>query len=150
MGEWAERLTDAFYWASADDPSGSPDISLLDHVGGCFEAVAEALRLVQDEQGRRAGLERGLPLLAEAQSALRRSLQRLQAPDDPDQLEVYERVREIAARHRIFLKRFMRADDLADPEAWPGRLARIEALSGGGAQSQRQKVAPRSASDRMS
>ena len=119
MGEWAEKLTDAFYWACADDPSGSPDISLLDHVGGCFEAVAEALRLVQEDRERRAGLERSLPLLAEAQSALRRSLQRLQAPDDPDQLEVYERVREIAARHRIFLKRFMRADDLADPEAWP-------------------------------
>ena len=34
----------------------------------------------------------------------------------------------------------MRADDQADPEAWPGRLARIEALSGGGVQSQRQKV----------
>ena len=55
------------------------------------------------------------PLLAEAQSALRRSLQRLQAPDDPDQLAAYEWVRETAARHRIFLKRFMRADDLADP-----------------------------------
>ncbi len=140
MVEWAERLTDVFYWACADDPSESPAISLLDHVAGCFEAVAEALRLVRHDQGRRAGLEKSLPLLAEAQSALRRSLGRLRAPDDPDQVAVYERVREISARHRIFLKRFMRGEDLADPEAWPGRLARIEALSGGGARSQRQKM----------
>ena len=81
-----------------------------------------------------------MPLLAEAQSALRQSLRRLKAPDDPDQLAAYEWVREAAARHRIFLKRFLRADDLADPEGWPDLLARIEALSGGGAQSQRQRM----------
>jgi hypothetical protein len=140
MVEWAGRLTDAFYWANTDDPSGSPDISLLDQVGGCFETVAEGLLLVRDAQARRGGMDRALPLLAEAQSALRRSLLRLKAPDDPDQRAAYEWVREVAARHRIFLKRFLRADDLADPEGWPGRLARIEALSGGGTQSQRQRM----------
>ena len=140
MVDWAESLTDAFYWASADDPSGTADITLLDQVGGCFETVAEGLMVVRDARHRRGGLERALPLLAEAQSALRQSLRRLKAPDDPDQLAAYEWVREAAARHRIFLKRFLRADDLADPEGWPGRLARIEALSGGGAQSQRQRM----------
>jgi hypothetical protein len=140
MVEWAGTLTDAFYWASTGDPSGSPDISPLDHVGGCFETVSEGLLLVRDAQVRRGGLDRALPLLAEAQSALRQSLRRLKAPDDPDQLATYEWVRGAAARHRIFLKRFLRADDLADPEGWPGRLARIEALSGGGAQSQRQRM----------
>jgi hypothetical protein len=139
MQQWAERLTDAFYWASTEDSSGSPDISILDHVGGCFETVADGLLLVRAARHRRGGLEKALPLLAEAQSALRRALQRLKAPDDPDQLAAYEGVRETAARHRIFLKRFLRADDLAVPEAWPGLLARIEAQCGGGPDSQRHE-----------
>jgi hypothetical protein len=130
MRLWAERLTDAFYWAGAEDPAGAPDISPLDHVGGCFEALAEGLRLVQRSLGRRGGLEKALPLLAEGQSAVRRALRRLEAPDDPDQLAAYEIVRETAARHRIFLKRFLRADDLAAPESWPGLLSRIEAQAG--------------------
>src|SRR5947209_5488399 len=68
MRDWAERLTDAFYWANADDPSGSPGLSALDDVGGCFEALAEGLRLVHGPGQRRGGLEEALPLLAEAQS----------------------------------------------------------------------------------
>ncbi|MDR3617716.1 MAG: hypothetical protein P4L85_00055 [Paludisphaera borealis] len=135
---WAEALTDAFYWASADDPSGTPDVSLLDHVGGCFETVAEGLLLVRDVEHRRGGLERALPLLAEAQSALRQSLRRLKAREDPDQVEAYERVRDAAARRHLFLKRFLRADDPADPAGWPGLLARIEAEAGSGPRSQRQ------------
>jgi hypothetical protein len=140
MVAWAEALTDAFYWASSEDPAGTPDIALLDQVGGCFETVAEGLLLLRDAQHRRGGLERGLPLLAEAQSALRRSLQRLQPRQDPDQSEVYERVRDAAARHRQFLKRFMRADDLADPAGWPGLLARIETQAGIRPQSQQQTM----------
>ena len=129
MVEWADRLTDSFYWLNAPDTSQPADLSLLDDVGGCFEAVAEASSLVADAGGRRGAVERALPLLAEAQSMLRQALHRLQAPDDPDQLAAYEWVRETAARHRIYLKRFMRADDLADPSRWPDLLARIEALS---------------------
>src|SRR5262249_19892072 len=63
-------------------------------------------------------------------------LQRLQAPDDPDQLAVFEWVRATAARHRIFLRRYMRADDLADSSRWQNLLARIEGLTGGSPLSQ--------------
>lgn len=140
MVKWAETLTDAFYWARTDDSSSTPDISLLDHVGGCFETVAEGLLLVRDAQHRRGGLDRDLLLLAEAQSALRHSLQRLGAKEDPDQLEVYEWVRDAAARHRLFLERFMRADDVADPAGWPGLLARIETQAGSRPLSQRQTM----------
>ena len=132
------RSRTPFYWAGTDDPSTTTDIALLDHLGGCFETVAEGLLLVRDARHRRGGLERALPLLAEAQSALRHSLRRLKAQEDPDQSEVYERVRNAAARHHLFLKRFMRADDQADPAGWPSLLARIEAQAGSGPQSQRQ------------
>jgi hypothetical protein len=108
-------------------------------VGGCFESLAEALALLQGSP-RPGDLEKALPLVAEAQAAVRRALQQLSAPDDPDQLAAYELVKQTAARHRIFLKRFMRADDLADPEAWPRLLERIEAVTGGGARSRRHET----------
>src|SRR5947209_8403074 len=36
MVGWAECLRDAFYWASADDPTGPTDVTPLAQVGGCF------------------------------------------------------------------------------------------------------------------
>jgi hypothetical protein len=140
MVEWSEMLTDAFYWASTDDLSDTPDITLLDQVGGCFETVAEGLYLVQDASHRPGGLERALPLLAEAQSALRRSLGRLKVQEDPDQSEVFEKVRDAAARHRLFLKRFMRSDDPADPAGWPALLVKIETQAGSHLHSERQTI----------
>ena len=59
------------------------DISMLEDLGGCFEAVAESLALargIPDE--RRAAprvLEEVLSLVAEAQSALRAAIQRISA-----------------------------------------------------------------------
>ncbi len=140
--EWAERLSDAFYWANATDSAALPDIAVLDLVGGCFETVAEALDFAKEEQDRHRGkgVERALKLVAEAQSALRQSLRNLRASEDPDQLAVHEWVRTTAAQSRVFLKRFMRADDLADPAAWPGLLARIEAAAGSGPQSESQRA----------
>ncbi len=138
--EWAEKLTNGFYWANSSASLGPPDISLLDDAGGCFETVAEALGLACDQKDRKGALERVLQLLAESQSLLRVSLQKVGAPVDPDQLAVYEWVRTTAARHRVFLKRFMRGDDTADPADWAGLLARIETMAGSRPHSQRQKT----------
>ena len=120
-------MTDAFYWVSTRGSSSAPEIASLDQVAGCFDTLADGLRLIAHTGHRPGGLEKALPLLAEAQSAVRCALRRLQAPDDPDQLAAYELVRETAARQRIFLRRFLRADDLAGSEAWPALLSRIEA-----------------------
>src|SRR5262249_32891238 len=89
--------------------------------------------------GRRGGLERALPLIAEAQSMLRTALQRLRAPNDPDQLAAFQMARDAAARHRIFVKRYLKADDPADPAGWPGLLSRIESIAASGQQSRQQK-----------
>jgi hypothetical protein len=138
--EWAEKLTDCFYWLDTSPGSQSPEISILDHVGGCFETVAAALSLVKEHNDQRSGFERALNLLVEAQSGLRRALQRARAPDDPDQLEVYEWVRATAARRHIFLRRFMRVDDLAEPAGWTTLLSRIESMAKSDPKSQQQKA----------
>ena len=44
--EWADKLTDSFYWMTAANNSQPTDISLLDDLGGCFETTAEALSMV--------------------------------------------------------------------------------------------------------
>ncbi len=135
---WSGGLVDCFYFLE-DEASQSSDLSLLDDVGGCFEALAEALPLISRAAGRRGVLERALTLLAEAQSMLRGALQRLRAPNDPDQLAAYQIVRDAAARHRIFVKRYLRADDPADPAGWAGLLSRIESAAASGQQSRQQK-----------
>ena len=137
---WAESLANAYYWAVAEDRLDSLGIESLDEVGGCFETLAECLELVRRCALKPKSLDRALPLLAEAQSAVRAALQRLHMKDDPHQLEIYEWLRLAAARHRVFLKRFMRADDLAKPADWPKLLTRIEAEQWGGLKSERQKA----------
>ena len=122
----ADQLADHFYWMNSP-PSQPADISLLDDVGGCFEAVAAAIALVIDNGTVRPGrLEQSLPLLAEAQSALRAAIQGIHAPDDPDQLQVFEWLKRTAAQHHVYIKRHMRADDPADPTRWRDLLDRIE------------------------
>jgi hypothetical protein len=131
--EWADRLTDCFYWMQSSPDSLPADLSLLDNVGGCFEAVYEALTLargmLEEHPGNHKVLERPLSLVAEAQSALRGVVQRLGAAADPDQLEVFEWLKVTAARHHVYIKRFMRADELADPAAWYDLLTRIDSAS---------------------
>ncbi len=140
MLEWADKLVACFYWLDDQDASQSADLSMLDDVAGCYEAVAEAMLFLGGVASRRGSMERVLPLAAESQSMLRRALQRLHGPDDPDQLAVYWRVRETASRSRVFLRKHMRADDLADPSGWPALVARIESLSASGEQSRQQKT----------
>ena len=87
-----------------------------------------ALRKNQGRQGHRTRL---LPLVTEAQSALRAALKRLGAAEDSDQLEVFEWVKATAARQHVYLKRFMRADDAADPSGWSELLLRASKHFGG-------------------
>jgi hypothetical protein len=142
--QWADTLTDSFYWMTAAAGSQPTDVSSLDTMGGCFETMAEALSLVAGPVAQRSGnpkvLERVLPMIAEAQSALRSAFRRLGAPDDPDQLAIFEWLKATAARNHVYLKRFMRADDLADPTRWSELLSRIESATAGGQQARQQST----------
>ena len=132
LASWAESLAVRFYWKSAEKTTGPIDVSVLDDVAGCFETVAESLALAAESERRAKAYGQRLPLVAEAQSALRRSLQRLDINDDSDQMDTYEWLRTTAAIHRVYLRRHMRADDLAEPSDWPALLARIEEARAGG------------------
>ena len=137
--EWADRLTNCFYWMQSSEDSLPADLSFVDDVGGCFEAVAEALALVrvtlEQHPGNQKVLERSLPFVAEAQSGLRVAFQHLGAAVDPDQLEVFEWLKVTAARNHVYIKRFMRVDETASPSGWYDLLARIESAGASGRQS---------------
>jgi hypothetical protein len=45
---------------------------------------------------------------------------------------VFEWLKVTAARHHVYIKRFMRADEVAEPAGWYGLLARIESAAGAG------------------
>jgi hypothetical protein len=126
IAEWAERWTDAFYWRYASEEAPPLDPSILDQLGGCFEAVAEALALAIGCPDQPKILEQVLPLIAEAQSALRTAAQQIQTNDEPEQLQVFEWLKVTAARRRIYIRRFMRAGDSADPARWAELLDRVQ------------------------
>jgi hypothetical protein len=129
VAQWAERMTNDFYWSSASKADEHPDLGLLDDLGGCFEVVASALALARGVADSSAKLEHVLPLVAEAQSALRAAIRRIGASDDVDQGLVFDWLTTTAARHRIFIKRYMRADSPADPTRWADLLSRVEKLA---------------------
>jgi hypothetical protein len=139
MVRWADSLTDKFFWLSASSSSTQVDAGLLDDVSGCFETLAEAVALargaLEKQPAVSKALDRLLPLLSEAQSAVRAAMQRVGASTDDDQLEVFKWLKETTARHRVYVERFMRADDPADSTRWSELLERIESLVPGGTSS---------------
>ena len=97
---------------------------------GAYEAVAtvvETLADVLDERALAPYRTDGFVLLAEAQSALRAAALRLRPRPDPSQEVLFQWLRRRAQAEGLYIKRYMRSDDVADPADWPARLARIGA-----------------------
>jgi hypothetical protein len=128
----AKAIPDCFLWMSHPSGPSPSDPKLYEDVAHCFEAVADAvslLRQLQDEpETLRNEFERSLDLLAEAQSALRAAIDIIDGPTDTDQTQVFNWLKATANERQIYIERYMRADDPADPGQWADLSARIEAL----------------------
>lgn len=140
LSAWSQSTLESYQWATLNDPLLTGDMSTLDTLAGCYETTAGAALLLHSSSGRPGSLAQMITLLAEAQSALRAALKAIRGPDDPDQLELFEIVRLTAAREQVYLPRFMRADDLADPEDWAELLGRVEGAAGNHPRSRRLRV----------
>lgn len=128
----AKALTDCYLWmCQASGPSPS-DLKLYEDVASCFDAIADVLaviRTIQDNSDAyQTEFEKSLDLLAEAQSALRVAVTRLEYMNDHDQLQVYNWLRNTAQTHQIFIRRYMRADDLGDPARSADLISRVEQI----------------------
>lgn len=99
-----------------------------DVLAGAFEAVAmgvEALANVLADPALARYRLSGLELVAEAQSALRAAGARIWPRPDPSREALFQWLRRRTQADEIYIRRYMRSDDVAAPAEWPARLERI-------------------------
>ncbi len=130
----AKALPNCYLWMM--DPRGPtlPSDALLEACGGCYAAVGDIASLLELLAGSGTNedeglLDEALPLLAEAQSALRVALLDVYAGlCDTDQREMFTWLRRQTADRGVYVQRYMRMDDAADPENWADVLRRVAML----------------------
>jgi hypothetical protein len=126
----AKAISDCFLWMCHPSSPSPTDLSLYENVASCFENVADLVAIIRQIQDKpellRGELEKCLDLLAEAQSALRVSIDLLGGKPDSDQWLVYQWLKIVGNENQIFLQRFMRLDDPADPAKWTDLATRID------------------------
>ena len=128
----AKTLVDCFMWMNHSSAPIPGNARLWEDVAGCFEATAMAVALLRQviENGEkyRGFLEKAIDLTAEAQSALRMAVELVDGKPDSDQNRMFHWLRQTATEEQIFISRFMRLDDPADPTQWNNLQERIGQL----------------------
>ncbi len=134
----AKALPNCYLWMLDPYGPGVPDDDLLEQVGGCHLNLAEAAQLVddlrrylaEDESDASIPLQDAVRLLAEAQSALRVMLEEIGMARraDQDQFEAFLWLKEFTSAEGVYVERYMRLADPADPSRWRDLARRIEAL----------------------
>lgn len=128
----AKAIPECFLWMCHPTGPTPADPGQWEVIARCFETLADALSMVrriqEEPEASRNEFERSLDLLAEAQSALRVAIGRVDDLDDTDQLQAFNWLRAITRDRQVFIQRYMRIDDPADPDRWADLDARIETL----------------------
>ncbi len=131
--EKAKGLPDCRLWMNSVSAPIPDDWSLYETLAGCFEALAAVLTIAASSPEiiavDRHLHEDLLKLVAEAQSAVREAVRRVDGPIDSDQVEAFRWVRNAAAKAGIFIDRHMRVEDPADPTGWKDLLEGINRLA---------------------
>lgn len=127
----AKKMPNCFLWVFWRERA-QPDDDVLRLIADCYDALAAAAGLVAfciDESNGATGddLEQAMQLFAEANSAMRIALEQtwLTAPDG-DQDDAHQWLARETAMRRIYLERYMRLDDPADPAAAPSIVERAK------------------------
>jgi len=97
-------------------------------LAAAYEAVAivgETLTDALDDPALAAYRTTGFEFMAEAQSALRAAALRLRPRPDPIQEALFQWLRRRTQADAVFIKRYMRSEDVANPADWRARLERI-------------------------
>jgi len=98
--------------------------------------AAAMLKQIRPEPDLHQGLfERSLDLLAEAQSVLWVSIA---GPKDADQSRVFNRLKSTSTENQIFIQRYMRTGDPADPSQWVDLSSRVETVDSSVQEARRQ------------
>jgi hypothetical protein len=98
---------------------GTATTASLEVVAKCIDLMADALgvirKVLSDRESEKEFLSSVLEILSYTQSALRVAAGRVHDRTDADQVSVYDWLRSTTDRKQIYVGRFMRLDDPADP-----------------------------------
>lgn len=113
----ARALPNCFLWMNqprSDIWSRSENYLLL---ADCFETLAESIEaiLATTDLEDRTHFMAAVEMMAEAQSALRTAVSRVESHPDSDQQMIYYWLRNRANQDRFYISRFMKISDPADP-----------------------------------
>ena len=132
--ERARSIENCFLWMNNSSSPVPADLQTWEDVAGCFDAAAMIVVIVRQviEKGDeyRGFLEKAIDLTAEAQSALRMAVDMVGAKPDSDQLGLFNWLRQMAVEQQVYIQRYMRLDDPADPTKWNDLQERIGRLDG--------------------
>jgi hypothetical protein len=129
----AEQIPDCGLWMF--DPDGSPrSKAVWDDLAGGFLVAAAAADLLRAWTATGADLTCGqevLTLAAEAQSMLLYAVADVGwVSRDHEQVQMFVHIRELGKHHQIYVPRFLRREDPADPAKWPDLAERLKAMGG--------------------
>jgi hypothetical protein len=128
----AEVIPDCGLWML--DPNGyARSQAVWVDLAGCFAVCAAAADLLRSWSSAGADLSRGqevLTLAAEAQSMLLYAVADVGwVSRDHEQVQMFVHVRELGKQHQIYVPRFLRREDPAEPANWQDLLHRLKAAT---------------------
>jgi hypothetical protein len=129
MFDRANQLTDCFLWMCHPRAPRPIDRAGWVDVVGCFNAVAAGIgfiRALLETPVDGTMLNDAILMLAQAQSALRIAIECIDGPVDRDQKKVYRWLRTTASARTVYIPRYMRLDDPADPTTWRKLVEHID------------------------
>jgi hypothetical protein len=131
--ERAKALPDCYLWMLYPWTTGKGLQEDWENLCECFANMARMAEVLQAVLPRRDDqpdfLERAVRITAEVQSALRVAVETVgNRMPDPDQEKCFLWLRRTTTEQRVFVDRFMRWNDRAEPGAWSDLRDRLELL----------------------
>ena len=126
----AKKLPNCFLWMNQPRDNIWTRAGDYDLIADCFDALGESLSALDLslDMGSPELFMEAIHLAAEAQSALRTAVSKVESYPDSDQQMAYHWLRNRANQDRFYIARFMKISDPADPTRCEAVIAEAQAL----------------------
>ena len=126
----AKQLPNCFLWMNQPRDDIWKKAGDFDVIADCFDALAESLASLDTslDTGTPEQFLQAVNLTAEAQSALRTAVNRVDNYPDSDQQMAYHWLRNRASQDRFYIARYLKISDPADPHRAEAMMAEAQEL----------------------
>lgn len=126
----ARQLPNCFLWMNQPRDDIWKKAGDFDLIADCFDALAESLAALDTslDTGTPEQFLQAVNLTAEAQSALRTAINRVENYPDSDQQMAYHWLRNRASQDRFYIARYLKISDPADPDRAEAVMAEAQEL----------------------